>query len=595
MKTNHFLHIVSSVAGAVFVATLVAIVAPPLISIPVAVLVCAIAAAILYAATNKPASRDEMHSAMHSEGPAQKDISALISEISRVESAIKSNNWYERGDTASVDGADKAAITGVNRIIDSMFAIIDSMDVGVSAYDGQGRFIYVNKYFIDRGFDVKMSLGKTEYELVPSEAATLIGESAKRAVSASEHNKFDVSVISPTGDELTDQYIVSPVKFADGTLNAAMLVGFDMTAILAKGKKINAYQSFEASDIKNRLSNGLAQGILQFNFTPEPHDEDTAAAAAAYKQIGETLEYSISFIRDYVDEINKVLAAVAVGDLTVTINREYKGDFVSVKNSINNISTTLHKTVTDIFSASDQVLSGAGQISKSALDLASGAQQQATAVEELSASVDIVNKQTKENTGNTQEANALSVNSAATAKEGNESMKKMLESMSQIKDSSQNISRINRVIQDIAFQTNLLALNAAVEAARAGDHGKGFAVVAEEVRSLAGRSQQAATETTGLIEDSVSRVDTGSDIAQATAQSLEGIVGSANEVLKIISYISASSKEQAEAINQITTGLNEISLVVQSNSAVSEEAAAAAEELNSQAEMLKQLVAYFKL
>ncbi|MCL1846139.1 MAG: methyl-accepting chemotaxis protein [Defluviitaleaceae bacterium] len=297
----------------------------------------------------------------------------------------------------------------------------------------------------------------------------------------------------------------------------------------------------------------------------------------------------------YIKELGDVLEKMAEGDLRVKINREYVGSYSAIKFSVNNIASSLNNTMSEISSASDQVLSGAKQISASAMDLATGASQQASSVEELNASIDMINQQTKDNADNADEANRLSKSSSDNAREGNEAMKKLLEAMIQIEDSSKNVSSVNKVIQDIAFQTNLLALNAAVEAARAGEHGKGFAVVAEEVRSLAARSQESSTETTGLINDSLEYVQTGSGIAQSTADSLDLIVAGADEVLQVINKISSASKEQAEAVNQVSIGLGQISTVVQNNSAVSEETASASEELNSQAELLQQLVSYFKL
>ncbi|MCL1882641.1 MAG: methyl-accepting chemotaxis protein [Defluviitaleaceae bacterium] len=339
----------------------------------------------------------------------------------------------------------------------------------------------------------------------------------------------------------------------------------------------------EIRTVLNRVEQGLFDSKVEGDYSGD------------FASIKNDLNSVITSLGSYIQEIDKCLNALSSGDLTYKMNMRLVGDFSRIQDSVTRINDSLAKTMTDISSASSRVLMGAKQISSSAMDLANGASTQASSVQELNASIDMINQQTRQNAENADEANTLSNKSTENAQEGNNAMKQMLEAMIQIKDSSQSISKIIQVIQDIAFQTNLLALNAAVEAARAGEHGKGFAVVAEEVRNLAARSQSAATETTGLITDSITRVDAGSGIAESTAETLDVIVKNANEVLQIINSISTSSKEQAEGIAQISQGINQISQVVQSNSAASEETASSAEELTSQAELLQTLVAYFKL
>ncbi|MCL1843031.1 MAG: methyl-accepting chemotaxis protein [Defluviitaleaceae bacterium] len=304
---------------------------------------------------------------------------------------------------------------------------------------------------------------------------------------------------------------------------------------------------------------------------------------------------TIDTLSGYVHEISDVITAVAAGDLTRKIDRSYVGEFSAIKDAINNISEILHKAMSEISGASKYVLEGANKITASAIELADGSSSQAASLEELHSTVDMINKQTQKFADNAKEANVLSNKSTNNANEGNDAMKQMLQAMMQIKESSNDISRIIKVIQDIAFQTNLLALNAAVEAARAGEHGKGFAVVAEEVRSLAARSQDAAAETTNMINDSIIRVESGTSIAHTTSESLDAIVTSAGEVMGLINNITTAAGDQAEMIANISKTLLTTATTVQNNSKFAHESAATAEELNSQSEMLQTLVAYFKL
>ena len=297
----------------------------------------------------------------------------------------------------------------------------------------------------------------------------------------------------------------------------------------------------------------------------------------------------------YIEEITKDVMHIAGGNLTTVITREFIGDFAPIKEGLNILSDRLRKTVTEIYTSTDQMVLGVHQLSTSSADLANGTSAQASAVEQLNATIAVIREQTNQNTQSAATANELSIQSTQFADKGNEAMQQMLQSMSGIKESSGNISAIIKTIEDIAFQTNLLALNASVEAARAGEHGRGFAVVADEVRNLAGRSSTAAEETTSLIEDSITRVDSGSDITEITAKALASIVTSAGEVLEVISKITEASKSQAEAVGQVSNGITQIANVVQSNAAVSQETAATAQELNAQAEMLRELVSYFKI
>jgi len=227
--------------------------------------------------------------------------------------------------------------------------------------------------------------------------------------------------------------------------------------------------------------------------------------------------------------------------------------------------------------------------------LSQGATEQASAIEELTASLEEVSSQTKLNAKNAGEANELAEIAKSNAEHGNRQMQEMLKAIEEINVASSNISKIIKVIDEIAFQTNILALNAAVEAARAGQHGKGFAVVAEEVRNLAARSANAAKETTDMIEGSINKTEGGTRIANETAKALNEIVGNISKVSDLVSNIAMASNEQASGVEQINQRIMQVSQVVQTNSATAEESAASSEELSGQASLLREMVGKYTL
>ncbi|MEG0272952.1 MAG: methyl-accepting chemotaxis protein [Hydrogenoanaerobacterium sp.] len=308
-----------------------------------------------------------------------------------------------------------------------------------------------------------------------------------------------------------------------------------------------------------------------------------------------SLKSTTDFLKAAIDDIGMGLSKVAEGDLTVTSTMEYKGDFVALQKSILSILDSFNDTLGQINQASDQVSSGSDQVSSGAQALSQGATEQASSVEELAATINEISQQVRSNAENAKNASIRTNNAGNEVSNSNKKMQELIVAMGEISTSSQEIGKVIKTIEDIAFQTNILALNAAVEAARAGAAGKGFAVVADEVRNLASKSAEAAKGTTALIEGSVKAVENGTHLADETAKSLVSVVDGTSEVSVIVDKIAVASGEQANSVAQVTQGIDQISSVVQTNSATAEESAAASEELSGQAAMLKQLVGKFKL
>ncbi|MCI9210200.1 MAG: HAMP domain-containing protein [Eubacterium sp.] len=325
----------------------------------------------------------------------------------------------------------------------------------------------------------------------------------------------------------------------------------------------------------------IAMGRVDIELVKHNNDE-FGDLVDEYKQVIDNIKYQAQIAEE-----------VSQGNLTITVNPKSSEDLLG--NSLKKLVEDNLSTLSNISDAGTQVTISSSQVASASQALAQGSTQQASAIEEITASIDEIADKTKQNAEQANEAAGLVLHAIEDVKKGNQQMEDMVNAMQDINQSSESISKIIKTIDDIAFQTNILALNAAVEAARAGEAGKGFAVVAEEVRSLAAKSASAAKETAEMIEDSISKVSLGSQIADDTARALEAITKVVQESEVIINGIAESSNYQATAVAQIEQAISQVSQVVQTNSATSEECAAASEELSNQASKMRDMLSIYNL
>lgn len=331
----------------------------------------------------------------------------------------------------------------------------------------------------------------------------------------------------------------------------------------------------------------MRNGDMSHQITYQARDEFGAMADA--------LRATQNTLGNAFDEITRITTAMVDGDFSINCEVQLPGAFHTITESLAQLTSQMRKMISNVKASVDQVASGADQVSTGAQSLAQGAAEQASAVEQLSATINDIACAARKNADDAKSAKENADMAGSQNEESQQQMTHMIAAMNEITSTSQEISKIIKTIEDIAFQTNILALNAAVEAARAGSAGKGFAVVADEVRNLASKSAEAAKNTTNLIENSIRAVENGSSIARAAAESITASTELTGKAVEKITQIAAAAERESESIEQITQGIDQIATVVQTNSATSEESAAASQQLSSQAHMLHQIFSAFRV
>ncbi|MBU2515639.1 Cache 3/Cache 2 fusion domain-containing protein [bacterium] len=426
---------------------------------------------------------------------------------------------------------------------------LDQFDFGKEILKNKNGYIYYN-------WEGQEKLGT--YKTIPSLGWTIVG--------------------SGNVSELTSQ--IKKTAYINLLLSLVILLIAGIGAFIV-GRRISR-PIVEAVEMIKKIALGDYSVRLEVN-----SGDEIQQLAEATNNLSSDLQLAFS-------EVNNVMGSVAEGDLTCQVEANLKGELAMLKDRVNQSIEILNETIHQAKTANNQVNTGAKELSSSAQTLAEGTSKQAASLEEINSTLNEVDAQSKANNENATQARQLSEETTSIVERGDNQMNSMLTAMKEIEVTAGNISKIIKVIDEIAFQTNLLALNAAVEAARAGKYGKGFAVVAEEVRNLAARSAEAAKNTTTLIENSVKGVKNGVENADKTAKILSDIKASMTKLNDFVGEISVASKEQMIGIEEINKGLDQVNTVVQQNSSISEETASASDELSAQAGQMAEQMSKFR-
>ena len=462
---------------------------------------------------------------------------------------------------------------------------LNETDIGF-VVDAQGRIILSADYDVDT----------TNNNLAENFGLGKVTENLQVAEPSVSKAKLDIGNVTVAQTAVSEYgYSIVYGTNENGTYNQALSIGVALIIVVAVlfclawwvGQLIAKQIATPIVNTTNRLVR-VVEGDLHGD-TPETHRGDETQV------LNEAMVDTIREFSAYIKDIERFLSELSDGNLSVTSDLEYHGDYKKIREALTKIRNNLNTTISGIKAVSEQVASGSGTLSSSAQLLAHNTSEEAATLEEISSMTNDIETNVGKNASATIEASELLRNVVSTVETGSMKMTEMKEAMDEIQRSSDEIEKIVKMIDDIAFQTNILSLNAAVEAARAGAAGKGFAVVADEVRNLAAKSAEAAKNTMVLVETSSRSVKLGGELTLETDESLKAIHSSIGQFTHLMEGITEASKEQEGAIKQITLGIEQLANSVQSNSATAQQSAASTNELNRLAGTLKDEVEHFNV
>ncbi len=510
--------------------------------------------------------------------PYQTDISVGDLKFSLSVSAIMDDKGEYIGNT--LEWRDVTEERAKEIEVARLQSAVDGADANLMICDADLNITYANPAVVDMllnreaelrqiypGFDANNLVGQNidQFHRNPAHQRSLLGNAVN--LPANAEIKVGGLEFSVNATAITDH---------NGNLMGNMVEWRDITE-----------QKDAERQIQNLIDNAV-QGQLDARI-------DTSALTGFMKTLGEGVNELMEAVVTPTREVQRVMAGLAEGDLSQTMDGEFSGEFSQLREATNSSISNLLNMVNEIRSSADSIQSSSGEIAQGNADLSQRTEEQASSLEETASSMEEMTSTVKQNADNARQANQLAAAAREQAEKGGAVVSNAVSAMSAINDSSKQIADIIGVIDEIAFQTNLLALNAAVEAARAGEQGRGFAVVAGEVRNLAQRSAGAAKEIKGLIKDSVEKVEEGSRLVDESGSTLDEIVNAVKKVSDIISEISAASDEQSSGIEEVNKAISSMDEMTQQNAALVEEAAAAGEAMNDQARSMNELMDFFEV